>query len=441
MKTIKTLLAILAITALGCTKDFLDERPSKSLLVPTTLPEMQALLDNITVMNTYPGLSSIAADEFIVVETGATKLTAVESGTYFLSADPYQGNAISDWNGPYQQIFYANVVLDGLKPGQMSDPSYPQVKGSALFFRAMALYNLSQLFMLPYDQNAGSNPGLPVPLNSNVNERPERGNVRDTYRQMVTDLKAAITLLPVKPATKNRPSAQAAHALLARIYLLMQDYPAAEEQANLALSIGSSLFELNTAAATSTPFGKALPNGIDEMIFYHLKVSYGFFSNSVIKIEPGLAASYSANDLRRKFYFRDLTNGTNSNTNFEGLTTGELLLIRAECRARRNELDQALADLNTLLVKRWKTGTYVNITAGSQETTLKLIFNERRKELVSRGLRWGDLRRMNLDPRFATQVSRNYGGTPYILAPNSPKYVFPIPDKEIELGVIKQNKK
>lgn len=443
MKNINLLLICLGLSfSLGCTKDFLDERPSKALLVPQTLADMQALLDNINVMNSTPAIPALAADDYSLLEGGALKIDAVQNGAYFWAEDTYQGNSVGDWTTPYQQIFYSNVVLDGLEqlqPTNQELSSYNSIKGSAYFYKAMALNNLLQLFAKPYDLNANNNPGLPVPLNSNVNERPERKTLSYTYEQLILNLQNAANLLPLKASTKNRPSLHAVYALLARVYLQMQDYAQAEAFAEKALNISRTLIDYNTATATTTPFGQVLPNGMEEVIFYNKKLSYAFFTSGIIKIDPSLVNLYQANDLRKRYYFRDGSNGSVSFTGYEGLTTDELYLISAECKARRKDTHGALGELNVLLLKRWKTGTYVNLSASTADEALSLVLNERRKELAGRGLRWGDLRRLNQDSRFAITLNRTYGGKTYTLPPNDKKYTLPIPDKEIQYGTIEQN--
>ena len=163
-------------------------------------------------------------------------------------------------------------------------------------------------------------------------------------------------------------------------------------------------------------------------------------------IDTILYKTYNTNDLRLQLFFK-VSSGVNtykgsyggSSTFFNGLTTDELYLIRAECYARLNNKDAALSDLNALLVKRWKTGTFVPYTAASADEALKVILHERRKELIYRGLRWMDLRRLNQDSRFAAILQRNLNGIIYTLPPNDPKYVLPIPDLVIQLSGIEQN--
>lgn len=48
---------------------------------------------------------------------------------------------------------------------------------------------------------------------------------------------------------------------------------------------------------------------------------------------------------------------------FTGIATDEVWLIRAEALAKTGQWQAAMADLNTLLQKRWRTGTFVPLTA------------------------------------------------------------------------------
>jgi len=70
---------------------------------------------------------------------------------------------------------------------------------------------------------------------------------------------------------------------------------------------------------------------------------------------------------------------------------------------------------------------------------LEVILRERRKELIFRGLRWYDLKRLNLSAATSTTLSRTVAGQTYSLLPNSNAYVFPIPLDVIERGGLEQN--
>lgn len=127
--------------------------------------------------------------------------------------------------------------------------------------------------------------------------------------------------------------------------------------------------------------------------------------------------------------------------NFGGLAVDELLLIRAEGFAREGDVPGALADLNTLLQARWDENTmFVPLTASTAAQALDLILVERKKELLLRGLRWTDLRRLNQEPGREVTLNRTVAGTAYTLEPNSYKYTYPIPNDIIQQTGIPQNK-
>jgi len=111
-------------------------------------------------------------------------------------------------------------------------------------------------------------------------------------------------------------------------------------------------------------------------------------------------------------------------------------LIRAECYARSGNISGAMTDLNTLLRKRWDN-TYVDLSATDADDALNKVIIERRKELLMRGQRWTDLRRLNKESTFATiQIRSDQNVT---LLPNDSRYVLLIPSEVIQNSNIAQN--
>lgn len=440
----------------GCTKEFLGKKPDAALLVPTSLADFQALLDNLAVMNVVPGIATIA-DGTLYTTTAGVKAyrTPAERNSYIWAADIYEGSPSSDWSIPYQQIFYANIVLDGLKtikPDATTQADYNRVKGSALFFRAIALYHLAQMFCKPYiPATAAGDPGIPVPLSSDVNIRPGRGTVQHTYDQMIADIKDAMQVLPTTATAKSRPAKPAALALLARIYLTMGNYDNALTYASSCLQINSSLLDYNTLSTTSTsPFPASLPNGNDEVLFHSVTLNYSFVRSALTGVDTNLYKSFDANDLRKLLFFNTLNinnmirsknSYAGSAGSFAGIAVNEVYLIMAECYARKGDTMSAMIDLNTLLIKRYKKGTFTSVTASSADDALVKVLKEREKEIfTNRGLlRWSDLRRLNTDARFAQTLFRVIDNQNYVLAPNSSRYIYPIPDNEISASGIQQN--
>jgi len=447
------LVAVLSCISLSCEKDFLDKKPDSALLVPESLEDLQALLDNSnSVMNYAPYLSAFSTDDFYITDNGFTSAQFDVRNSYTWAAEIYQpGSAVTDWNRMYQQVFYANVVLDKLKdlaaePG--SQAIYNQVKGSALFYRAFAFYNLAQQFAAPYwAATAGQEPGIPLRLTADVNEPSKRATLLETYARITGDLEEASGLVPDRAAYKTRPGKAAVVAMLARVYQTMEDYPAAASFATSALQLNSTLVDYNALnVSAARPLPAALPDANDEVLFYCIMSNSGLTS-ALSGVDAGLYASYDVNDLRRAAFFTDKGNGlvnfkgsyTGTANVFAGIATDEVYLIRAESYARNGETEKAMQDLNDLLQKRWKAGTFTPLTADDAENALRQVLAERRKELVYRNLRWTDLRRLNRDPRFALTLQRVVQGATHTLPPGDKRYVFPIPDNVIATSGIEQN--
>lgn len=83
--------------------------------------------------------------------------------------------------------------------------------------------------------------------------------------------------------------------------------------------------------------------------------------------------------------------------------------------------------------------TFIPYTASTASDALNTILLERRKELLMRGIRWSDLRRLNKEPQFAKTLIRIEDGQTYSLQPGGLRYIFPIPLLVIQMTGIPQN--
>ncbi len=447
-----TLITVMLITCsffiVSCKKNGLDIVPDKSLVVPGNLQDFQGLLDNVSQLNiNSPYLGEVSSNDFYLSFANWQSARTEDRNAYVWAKDIFEGLSVADWNSTYKKIFYANVILEGLAkitPGN-NQSEWNNIKGQALFTRALALYQVAQLFAKPYRQATSStDPGIPLRLTSDINETSVRATVQESYEQIIKDLKEAVGLMPLTPLYKTRASNPAAYGLLARVYQSMELYDEALFYADACLKEYSTLLDYNSLNAANTYTMTIFNN---EVIFHATIANLAIFSLARLSVYPAMYQSYAANDLRKTMFFRDNGNGTFAYRGsyygnvllFSGIASDELFLIRAECYARKGDANLAMKDLNALLVKRWKTGTYVTLTAIDAEDALKKILDERHKELVFRGLRWNDLRRLNNDARFAVTLSRDLNGQVYTLPPNDPRYVFAIPDNVVRLTGMEQN--
>lgn len=435
----------------SCAKDFMDEKPDRRAVVPSSLEDCQAMADYTDVMNAFmPSLGEVGSDDYYVTYSTWNALTnASNRNGYLWAGEIFEGGTSPDWNNRYQQIFYANNILEVLD--QMEEVTdrdwYNSLKGTALFFRAFAHYQLAQVFSKPYIHKGDNSAlGIPLRLTSDLNVKSVQSTVAEIYRQIIVDLEGAMELLPNKSELKTQPNRAAASALLARIYLAMQDYLLAEKYAEQVLALENySLMNYG-----ELPVASAYPIARDnaEVIFHSTLAGTPILANTRHVVDSSLFELYADTDMRKTVFFRK-TSGQNrfrgsyagSATYFNGLSLNEIYLISAECKVRRGEVNEGLMQLNTLLAKRYKANTFVPLTGLNMEDALEVVLKERRKELLFRGLRWTDLRRLNLDPTTARTLKRELDGKIYTIDPNSPNYVYPFPDNVIQLAGLIQNKR
>lgn len=461
------LMAIVCSTILSCEK-FLDIKKNSNMAIIETAKDCQLLLDNYSLNTNYPNDGEASADDYYVTSK-YIDLKQEDKDVYSWATNGIRSGAEPNWKNPYYVIYVANLVLEtleNLKPGSADQATINNLKGSALFLRSYSFWQVAQLYAKPYQLSSSeTDPGIPLRLSSDINDKSSRGTVKLTYDRIVQDLQEAANLMFAPSVEKpTRPNKAAAYAMLARVYLSMEDYAQALTNANAALLLNNQLMNFNSEGIP-VRFNK-------EVIFHSLMSSSELLnSNEVAMINVELVNSYSTNDLRKGIFVRenmkDIPDPSNpgntisvpdgtyrftgnyeaSTTNlFNGLAVDELYLIRAESYARGGKLNEALADLNSLLVKRWKTGTYVNLTTSNpqsdtQDEVLSKILEERRKELLMRGLRWTDLRRLNKDSRFAKALVRSGGGINYSLPANDPRYTLLIPQAVINNSSLEQNKR
>lgn len=441
----------------ACNKSFLEKKPDKALLIPSKLDDFQAIVNNESIFVTsHLSVFLIATDEVFMTDNQFQSLLFdTERNFYTWEKDLYgTENYSTDWYYPYRMVFYSNVVLEGLeKIDRLNNKDkWNEIKGKALFFRSTAFYSLVSQFAVPYDKNiANKELGIPLRLTSDVNDRPERGSLESTYSQIISDLQEAVNLLPTNKSRKSEPDNAAAWGMLARIYLSMEMYEQAKQAAESALAINDLLLDYNTLdSSKAKPFPQSFPNYENPEVLQQLHGGTLALYPPYSYIDSSLIDLYNENDLRKKLFFAREPNGyytfkgtyAGNSSFFLGLTTPEMYLIRSECNARLGNIVDAVKDLNALHLKRYKTGQNPKVEADNEYEILKLLIEERRKELILRGLRWTDLRRLNKDERFSITLKRIVNGKQFELPPNSTRYILAIPPQEINNNdKVEQNKR
>lgn len=447
-------LLLLSLAFYGCEK-FLDEKSTMSLMLPKTYDDLQALMDDNGSINTGmgPGLLEVGTDDYYLLPTVANSLQSFEKDLYFWNKFPEYTTLTmnTQWKRPYIPVFVANTVLDYIdRINEKSPLKYNMVKGSAFFIKNYAYLLIAQAFAPPYDlSGTNEEPGIPLKMSSDVAEKTIRSTVKETYEHIVTDLKDAIALLPADIDSRMRPSRPAAYAALSRTYLIMGRYQDAMDNAELALKDYDVLIDYASCDSNATLPFKILN---EEIIFHGVSVGLSPLNPSRAIIDKGLYSSYQINDYRKKLFFNKRVDDTysfkgsytgfNIQGTFVGLTVPELYLTLAECYARLGKVRESEEVLSKLLMKRYKSG-FVMPTFDTKEDLLDYVLLERRKEMLLRGVRWSDLRRLNQEPRYAKALERlevvGSDTIKHVLNIDDKRYTYLIPREVIEFTGIPQN--
>lgn len=363
----------------------------------------------------YPGLS---ADEF--AGTTAAPLVDAFTANTLTSSNSF---VTTLYASAYNAIYNANIMIEDLRASKsITERTSRQLKGEALCLRALTYFHLADLF--------GDVP-LETGTSYEVNAVAPRMPVTTVYRQVVTDLLAADSLLDTAYAVnagyagvRTRPNKWAARALLARVYLYQGSWAAAEEAATDVLQSGSYRLEPLLDSVFTPRSREAIwqlqpvSGAMNTAEGYIFLPAGGSSSKPVYALTPYLLNAFETGDKRRMSwvaakpvsgiayaypYKYKVRTGIYPYMEYNMvLRLAELYLIRAEARVQGNKLSEAIADLDMV---RSRAGLAALPATLSAEDVLAAVMQERRVELFAEwGHRWSDLRRTGqIDSVFSVE--------------------------------------
>ena len=435
-KILKNLcLTLVGFATLSC-DGFLEEKPVKSILVPSTLEDIRALLDNYTTLNDNTLISFILSDDWMTNTGNWQTLQPWEQNSYLWKSevfDPLERS--TDYSKLHRKIFFANNCLEILDRLSENSIQADNLRGEALFVRSLALYQLAQLF-LPHPASSEADLlRIPVRFTGNVSDKSEMLTIKEVLARLEQDLNLSLNLLPVKAGYPNRPEQRTAHALLSSLYLYEGKYDKALESAQQVLGSNPALLNYKEINPNS-PYPFPLFN--KETLYYGVTSSFSVTASSATFVNRELYQGYSANDLRKKLFFSLDAQGNalfrgsylGDFNLFSGLSLSEVLLNGAEAAFRSGNAEQGKTLLTQLALNR-----YQNLAIWQQEVgipDLSTVLEERRKELVFRASRWADMKRLAAIGDLELPMVREIGGQSYLLNSNS-QFVLSLPPIELEL--------
>ena len=446
MKVLKfTLYIFLPILLLNSCRDYVEVEQVGNNRILKYTSDYRGLANNYESMTGSGGIYLLANADAEFPVTYQNGVSNFWSNAYTWQEkiyDPSQGD--SDWNSLYKAVYYSNVIIDGVMSSEKgTDAEKKEIYAEAFVHRAFAYLQLVNTYGPQFDpKSANSEKAVPLLLKPELFSSLEPSTVGQVYDQIISDLQSALANnIQDTPDFNVLPSKRAVYALLARTYLYMGSYQLSLDNAQKALAMQNGLIDLKTFAS-----GFSYPVLIEnpEVIFSKtLLLAY-----VGAPLSTDLLNSFGSNDLRYDYYTiagnnffpaytgrgfgisrYSYTNGINV-----GVSVPEMYLISAECYARLGQTQEAVDNLNILRAKRYRLGTDYEVSATTSTEALDLALVERQKELIGRGFRWFDQRRLNLDPLYQKTYTRIFKGQTYTLEPNSKGYVFPINQNYIDLN-------
>lgn len=358
-------------------------------------------------------------------------------------------NVSGIWQLHYQVITRANKVIARIPgvPG-LSDAEKAQYVGEAKFMRALAYFQLVNLFAQPYQVSNGSNLGVPLVLEdfTGTISYPARNTVNEVHAQIQTDLTEAAAALPASypnsVETRGRATKGAAFALLSRLHLYREAWGEAETAARAALATNQyerasdySFYSKDTEEDVFTIQNSAVDNGrtgSGGWAAYFTPTQAGGrgdapFSASLIaayEAEPGdrryaLKQTGTAADGLSRVFTTKFPDAVSNSDDSPVIRTTEVYLNLAEALARQTPASsEAITILNEL---RNRAGLAPKLVFLTPQALVDAILLERRKELAFEGFRRMDLLR-NRQPLGAGAAA----------AFGADKTILPIPQRELD---------
>ena len=445
MKKIIYILAICTAGLASCTK-YLDIKPYGEV-IPKTADEFSSLLNTILEDIDY-GEENIIGNPSSAVEFEAyadnfeANLTVYPAGNNLAL---YVGTRLSNqqylYSNLYEVIRDCNIVIDNLQ--ERDTRLGKDILGTAYALRGICYYNLLRNFSEPPVGNMNGK-GVPLVTKFDMEARPIRSSIEETFIQAESDMLAAISF-DIQDKI-YRFNTDVMEGFLARLYFWAGKWGQAKSYAEKVLVKypllnGASYLEM--MQSRMSPKGNMLMKG------------FILSESSSVTGYNGSENSLTARPVSKRFVElfiekdRDIRYALSFNRKrehqkhgFGCLRSAEMQLILMESLYHGGDKPGALAALNELRRNRiegvtdYTTETlptvnqdeYIKVDVYGEELTplLNAILNERRKELFMEGDRWYELKRNGRPEFWSAKQGRKYTTYKFM-------YTFPLPIQDIEI--------
>ncbi|MBD1428877.1 RagB/SusD family nutrient uptake outer membrane protein [Sphingobacterium litopenaei] len=476
MKFFKYTLLSTALLFGSCGKGFLEVEPIGQLGREQLFADPNGVRDalygsyNLTakfIQSEYGIYSDIRGEDVVRMVTPGSNYMLNEYN-YSYNQEDQVGATFNIWADGYATLNNINNVLEGIEELRASSlnllekEQLNKYEGEARVLRALVFFALSNVYAQHYTYTAdGSHLGIPIPTKTPApGVKMPRATMKETYAQIISDLKSSITILSSVANEKIYASSDAAKALLSRIYLYMGDYANAENYATEVLSTGkyslvpaSEYQEMYRSSTQIVDFKTIKGEVLWQLNLTNLSTPYmaSFYSstNFLGTTNSAYFSLFENNDVRKSLiattnsgnmtlkYYGSGSAGTVMPITFKVVRSAELYLNRAEAYYQQQKYDLAVQDLKVVRARAYNVSPEaITVTYTSPQDLFKQIKDERRKELGFEAHRIYDIL------RYKESVNRgeNCNATACLITYPNDIFVMPIPKNELDANeLIKPN--
>ena len=338
------------------------------------------------------------------------------------------------WDSSYNLIYMCNSAIDGIANSQTLEQEVKdQLIGEALFVRALVHFYLVNLYGdIPYITTT----------DYTVNQDVSRLSTALVYSEILSDLIIAKSQISETYVSGERIRANryVVSALLARVYVYLEDWEAAETESSIVINANSIY---NFDGNITDEFLKSSPSTILQLQSKNegdntIEAGTFIFTEGppvLLALNPDFVASFEANDLRLEHWILNVSGDTENwyapykykLRDFTGSSMeysivfriAEQYLLRAEARAHLSHISGAIDDLNSVRTRAGLLGT----SATTAPEILESILEERKFEFFTEhGHRWFDLKRTQRSESVLSPIKPNW---------NISDLILPVPEIEL----------
>lgn len=386
----------------------------------------------------------------------------------------------------YSKIAKYNIIVDNIYDAEGEEQEKIEGVAQAKILRAFAYFYLINTYARPYDPaTAEQERGIILRHEFELESEGVQRTVADVYRFIQQDIEDALPDLPHRASTSFRPDKSFGYALKAKVHLMKREFgdalkasldciKEAEEEG------GHKLWDMNPAYNDALAMIRGMYGGMPEEMFEYGSPMYSMLymmAGRIYFVKPydnseNLYYQHGLNfmsphptmvyknvvdlfdrkaDLRYTFSMETMPtrptadrgsislNNTGVTWNCGGVKLSEAYLMAAECYARQNRADLAMEYLNKLRKNRIIAKYYTELEAADGAEAMKLVREERKRELLLTHNGFFDMRRFCAE--FNETLTKEYNGETLTLKPDSHLLTYPFPVAAMQNSNLIQNSK